>query len=98
MSRRPRCRGKTRCWVCCPSFCSPFCMVAVNGTRLLVGCSRSHLQPPYRRWSKEIGGDSAAVIHGSDRDVPLWSSSRGSSKATHLYEWPLRQSYPKEIS
>src|SRR5215470_6736540 len=43
---------------------------------------RSRREPPYCRWSKETGGDSAAVIQGSDRDVPLWSTSLESPKAT----------------
>ena len=51
-----------------------------------LGCCRRPLsgfyrQPPYCRWSKEIGGDSAAVIQRSDCDVPLWSTSLESPKA-----------------
>src|SRR5277367_4939484 len=40
----------------------------------------SQPQPPCCRWPKEIGGDSAAVIQGSDRDVPWWSTSLESPK------------------
>src|SRR5215469_2286204 len=43
---------------------------------------RSRRQPPCYPLSKGIGGGSAAVIHGSDRDVPLWSTSLESPKAT----------------
>jgi hypothetical protein len=46
---------------------------------------------------KGIGGGSAAVIQGSDRDVPLWSTSLESPKATRCsarskgYHFPCKQ-------
>src|SRR6266576_1288695 len=87
MSRLPSCRGRTRCRVWCLSFCSPFRMVAVKvNSRLSAGrWVRSHRQPPYCRWSKEIGGDSAAVIQGSECDVPLECTSLEGNKSDALF-------------
>jgi hypothetical protein len=51
-----------------------------------LGKVRSHRLPPCCRWSKEIGGDSAAVIQGSDRNVPSWFISLENPKAPRCAE------------
>src|SRR5215471_964120 len=73
-------------------------MVAVKRTRLSAGCRvRSHRQPPCCRWSKEIGGDSPAVIQGSDHAVPLWSAllesrkRRAVSAGSKGYRFPCKR-------
>src|ERR1700719_4703769 len=87
MSHLPRCRGRTRCWVCL-SFCPPFWVVAVKRTRSSASRSfpkacivRSQRQPSCYRLLEGIAGGLAAVFQGSDRDVPLGSTSLETRKA-----------------